>query len=666
MTADELRQDIEERKEIYRDYLLNEARPTFEFAPYFIANNIPFNFTELVQPTLDNLDQEIDPDFFLLGLVRILFLTEEFNDEILEAIQSIRLWVTTGENLRIYWTENHQIMYSASAYLLRQKFGEDFFEPGFFDAELDDRLNWFLDTKKETRFFEANSPVYFQFTTAGLLLLHDFADDPIIRQKALDLIHINVEDWMKITNNQGTVVNAATRAFQFFYFQEANMFGNGSQQLLALLTGLGPLIVESASVRAVTIAFLLSDVDVTAAILTFQQEFSENRPVGVTVEESDGLFGQLADDQEKNLAQFTMGAIADPAYVNDAFSFISFYNLFANPSFEPLAVLFNTNSDAERIQLATVFQAIGRGTSWHIPELITFKNRNVMLTSMNDFLPGFKGYEQFPNMAVIGNTTVFTYSLPEPLFNNQQLGRTQSLGNNQIPYLKQKDNVLVAMYNPRPDLPAFGVTDVSVFFYMDASHYEEVLRVGDWFFGRLDGSFVGTYRPQCQSDIEDHLNTYCREVKQIYITVVGNVETHGNFDDFVQGISSSVPLEQVTDNCAAVLGSVDGQQFSEVFCQGEVDVIFPPTLSPTLRPTLRPTASPVETEPILDLDIEDIVVFIVFVIGIVLIILGLCFCVKCCLARRSKNSTAGQVVAVSGSSLAGGAPVIRKDIESML
>lgn len=57
-------------------------------------------------------------------MVRILYTTDEFNDEILESLKDIPQWLTKGDNLRVYWSENHQIMYTSNGYLLRQRFND--------------------------------------------------------------------------------------------------------------------------------------------------------------------------------------------------------------------------------------------------------------------------------------------------------------------------------------------------------------------------------------------------------------------------------------------------------------------------------------------------------------------------------------------------------------
>jgi hypothetical protein len=119
-------------------------------------------------------------DFSVTMLIRLLYLTKDTNlsathDEILFRLNSavsngqLPMWLTRNENNRIYWTENHMILWLSSCYLLRQENGEQ-----LAGSELEPLILHYLKTRFQYGFYEFFSIIYSKFTLAGLLNLIDF------------------------------------------------------------------------------------------------------------------------------------------------------------------------------------------------------------------------------------------------------------------------------------------------------------------------------------------------------------------------------------------------------------------------------------------------------------------------------------------------------------
>lgn len=63
MTEEEIQIGIEERKAVWSNALKETNETRFVLSSFYIANNISFDFDELIQPILDKLPEERDPDF---------------------------------------------------------------------------------------------------------------------------------------------------------------------------------------------------------------------------------------------------------------------------------------------------------------------------------------------------------------------------------------------------------------------------------------------------------------------------------------------------------------------------------------------------------------------------------------------------------------------------
>ena len=141
----------EERKQIYLDTVFNDIggatvffKPcdcpeppttgTYQLPGFNPILLFPFAGLELPDATLPAIkcritcDTNSNPDFELVSLVRVLFLTNntDVQDDIIDFINEseandlIRYWLEKGEKKNIYWSENHMILWMSSDYLLKQ------------------------------------------------------------------------------------------------------------------------------------------------------------------------------------------------------------------------------------------------------------------------------------------------------------------------------------------------------------------------------------------------------------------------------------------------------------------------------------------------------------------------------------------------------------------
>ncbi len=181
---------------------------------------------------LNDVQTNTVADFGIVKLIRVLYLSNgEYDSQILPVLQNIPFWLTPNEPNKVYWSENHMIMWMSSDYLLHQKYNFPV------DSTLDKRLRHYLHLKVDYGFYEFFSSVYAPYCLSGLLNLADFSDDAEIKSLATQAAQRLLKDLLLLTNDQGAFFPAAGRNY---YGKYKKPYGDNHSYLIYLLTGFGP------------------------------------------------------------------------------------------------------------------------------------------------------------------------------------------------------------------------------------------------------------------------------------------------------------------------------------------------------------------------------------------------------------------------------------------
>ncbi len=165
---------IEARKAQFRKATLSNAPSGVYPLPILAYEGVPLKTADIDEAVRQVLNMETG-DFRLATLVRVLYLTPNYDQQILPSLRNLNYWLTPGENLYCYWSENHMILWMSSAYLMKQREGWPM------DPDLEKRLLNYLNVKLKYGFYEFFSTTYQPFTLAALLNLTDFANDATIK-----------------------------------------------------------------------------------------------------------------------------------------------------------------------------------------------------------------------------------------------------------------------------------------------------------------------------------------------------------------------------------------------------------------------------------------------------------------------------------------------------
>jgi hypothetical protein len=392
-----------------------------------------------INQLLSGIPTNAEADFRMVKLIRVLFLTNgEYEAQILPVLQTIPLWMEPNEEFRQYWSENHMIMWSSTAYLLKQKYGWET------DSTVEKRVKHFLELKVNYGFYEFFSSTYAPYCLSGLLNLVDFAADPEIKDLAIKAAQRLLKEFLLLSNDQGTFFPAAGRNY---YEKYGTPYRQNHTNIIYLLTGFGQVPNEGSHASN----FLASSsIPLDGVISSWKSELDTLYKIGHTLQQGFVLNSQMSR-LDKVLFQWSSGAYFHPDVAAETFQLVKDYNLWGHEEFEPFEP-FSFLPTSLATSFANIASSITKSSVICGQDVYIFKNRSVTLSSIQDFWKGKVGYQAFPCVANLGTTAVLTASGETTDWGN----RPSRTSNTDLPYVSQKQNVALIMYRPEKTLPLFG------------------------------------------------------------------------------------------------------------------------------------------------------------------------------------------------------------------
>ncbi|MCH9756959.1 MAG: hypothetical protein K0U37_07205 [Gammaproteobacteria bacterium] len=505
--------------EVRRQAYLSSAASTNNISALVIQAylGVPLN-QDILERTLANIQIKKNRDFEINQLIRVLFLTKDSTCKILNTLKKQPFWLTKGELERQYWSENHMILWMSSAWLLHEKFGWE-----LSDTMLHKRLLHFLTLKVEYGFYEFFSPVYFPYLLSGLLNLADFSEDEQIKTLATQAAVRLIKNCLLFVNDKGIFFPAAGRS-------QANKYINGYDHnhahFIHLMTGLGRKQTRSSQIGSFIATTQLNMSDAIADFQTnVDQIISNGHALSKNVHQHLSRF-------DKTLFQWSSGAYFHPDVIEDTFWLIDKINLWDHEAFKPYlkGTYFSpyfAQLIAEQIPSVTQSSVISQSN------VALYKNKGVVLSSIQNFWPGSQGYQQWPWVAAIDNLAVWTQS---GKINADGKRQHKILVNTSLPYIKQKSNMLLIMYKANNDLNFVAHPDNSVTLHWP-QNFDQSIEKGRWLIGRRKNSYIAVYKP-CDGKIND-IYACDNQDGQTWAAVVGNQSTYGSFNGFIHEIENT-------------------------------------------------------------------------------------------------------------------------------
>lgn len=519
-------QELEARYANHRSDVLNNINTSGLPIQAFETKEVDIN---LLNSMLDKLPGNKNADFDIVKLVRILNFTDKHDDLILPVLADIDYWLTRGEVSKVYWSENHLIMWMGSEWLLHEKYDWPTSD------NLRQRLVHFLELKNQYGYYEFFSPTYIGYTFSGLINLADFAEDPEIKDLATRAVKRLLNDALLATTTHGTLYAASGRGPANKYaVSDSGAYGANHVRLLSLLTGFGE-VLDSASAASAFLA--TTSTDLSDVVEAYQTEVNTEFRYGHSIHDSFSINSPLSRE-DRVMFQWSQGGYFHPSFAADTTWLIDHYDLDYHEYFEffggiPGLVPWLSETAAE------IGATFSRGSVLSGNTVDIYKNRGVSLTSVDNFYGGYYGYQVMPWAAATESLSVFTVSgeVNEGLLNNNGTSN-----NTHMPFVRQQDNVALIMYWPNTEIniaDTFGFGDISTDVALHwPEEMDETRFNGNWIIGRKGDAYVSVLR-ECTGTINSIYACSGKNGRQMWAVVVGNKDTHGSFDDFTAMIGQA-------------------------------------------------------------------------------------------------------------------------------
>lgn len=513
---------VPDRKAAYREKVLADDPNSAEAMPIMAYAGEPIS-TELLAESIDYVLQKSVGDFRLTQLVRVLNLTDgEYESDLLPSLESLKYWITAGEDQYVHWSENHIIMWTSAGYLLRQKYGWEM------DENLDARLEHYLDLKLEHGFYEFFSTDYYRFTLAALLNLADFAEDETISNKAEQVAKKMLSQLIMVVNNSGAFYPAAGRNYNNKYTSF------DAKATLWMLTGRGPMR-ENADYDGPF--FATTSVDFNDVALSFKTRLNVTVTQGHAQSENETVHSGLSRE-ERTIFQWSSGGYFHPDTAADTAYTVEKLDLTDRSEFSDLASAAFL-PDSWMGAVAGVAATYSRGSSISQSTVKIYKHNNIVLTSLDDFYPGYKGYQQWPWVASLGDIAIWTQSGTIP----SGWGKSTSTSQNaHLPKVQQDGNVAMVSYFPNYEIrQATGSKRVTL--HWPTERFDEHGSTNGWLVARKGTTYIAVRRPGDGLNADGYPTNWGDKGRQMWAVVVGNSGTHGSYDDF-KGVINAADVKE--------------------------------------------------------------------------------------------------------------------------
>ena len=460
-------------------------------------------------------------DFEYEQLVRILlFAPGIYDTTILPVLRPVHYWVNYNDTLDCYWSENHMAQWMSSHWLLHEYYGI----PA--DSSLRNRLVHYLNMKIQYGYYEFYSSVYNPYCLAGLLNLADFSQDTVVKNLAIKASQVLMKDFLTLANDKGVSYPTAGRNYSDKYDQP---YGQNHNDVIWLLSGMGPMPIGSSHAGA----FLsTTTVPLDSVILSWVPVLDTVYIRGHSLDVGYAL-NSSQDSVDRIVFQWSAGEYFNPQYAEASFVLISDSDLWNNQVFSVFKPL-STISPSSVPGLAQYLYTASYSSILCSDTIAVFKHNSVTLSSVQDFWPGYWGYQQYPCVANVETTAVFTASgVVDSIWGN----RSADNENDDLPYVKQVKNVALEMYRPLPKSTLITTSNPTVSLHWRNGDFTEVRNDSLWLLGRVDNNYVGVRR-SCVGQIN---GVWACDLTpgSSWVIIVGDSGMYGSFNNFQAVIDSS-------------------------------------------------------------------------------------------------------------------------------
>ena len=512
----------------------------------------------MFEAALDHTEQRLDcADFVLHAILRLLYqfpehpaLPPALYARAREVTLGFKYWPDEpGTDSMCTWTENHQILFTSAALLAGQLYPDARFvntgETGRTKCRTArPRILRWLDLRFRTGFSEWLSNVYYDEDLVALASLVEFARDAEIEARAkmvLDLILLDIAQH----SFRGVFGSTHGRSYEISKKWAAE---ESTTDVAKLLLGLGRFSCcecMSAACLALSPRYQLPEVLPAIAADVDRPEVTVRQRMGIRVREAIRWRLDL-NSFEHGMVLLSLEAYTHPRTINLVMNMFDAFGWWENDFFRP----FRANRRVIGLLRATrllplLARALERDLTRNLREEVnayTYRTPDYMLSSAQDWRPGYGGDQQHLWQATLGPDAVCFTTHPGP-----RRARSPGCwtGSATLPRVAQVENVAIVIYRI-PRWPALYVPNRNLYTHawLPRDRFDEVVERRGWVFARRGGGFLALrsqhpYHWQTRAGEDQDREIIVPGRSNVWICEMGRQSVDGPFEEFVKRLTEA-------------------------------------------------------------------------------------------------------------------------------
>lgn len=504
-----------------------------------------------IDGTLGYIDSRYDcADFRLQPLIRLLYdysdqIPADAMEKIKATVLNFKYWLDEpGNDSMCFWSENHQILFATSEYLLGQLYPDEVFtNNGMTGAEHMEKarqriLDW-LQMRWDYGFTEFYSNVYYNEDIAPMTNLIDYAQDDGIVQKTSIIMDLLIYDYASQSYKEG-FTTVSGRAY------EGSRKGGGRAIVQYLFYGDGAPVGDGGLAYCFMVRNKYEVPQVLQGIAHDTADVVVKASNGLDVSElkSEGFGGT---DTRSVMMQWGMESFTNPPIIRNSLAIIRENDMFANRdlhAFKDLDVTLLRLLHLEPL-VSRIINPQTNGVAIQRGDTYTYKTAGFSMYTAQHYHPGDYGDQQHVQGANIDeHFAIFhTHAAVGPEAKSGPNGNSPLywVGYGHLPDAVQEGNVQLAIY----DIPVKkGLMEKKLLDYTHAyfptGKFDYAVTGGRYAFGEKDGTYAAFVTANDMNFRDGDDSDLIQPGKQVYwITELGTEAEYGSFENFMETIEGN-------------------------------------------------------------------------------------------------------------------------------
>lgn len=513
----------------------------------------------------EKLDARVDcADFLLHGILAILhrfpepdeggvdLVGDQTRAALRGAVLGFKYWPDEpGDDSMCTWTENHQIMFAAGAYLAGQLYPDEVFtNSGRTGREqmnrFRPRIERWLDLRFRSGFSEWLSNVYYNEDMPPLLNLAEFAHDPKLGRRAAMVLDVLLLD-IVLNQFRGTFGSTHGRSYEQHKIDGGR---DSTGSLMRLVAGTNRFRTGNMSATLLSVSTRYSVPAVLARIAGDKErpEFENRQRMGIRVDDAEqwGLGFRSVEDG--------MVFLSFEAYLHERTAALTLrmfdeFGWWENDFFAPLRrrrglIGFVRRTGLIRPLVRAFERDLTRSTREEV-NTYTYRTPDYMVSCAQDYRAGYGGDQQHVWQATLGSrAVVFTTHPASTRRDDEGEPPNYWTGSGALPRAVAYKNVVICHYRIDTSPGLYRTNrELATHAWFPREEFDEVRERDGWVLAQRGDGYVAIWS-QHPCEWKGSTEIVAAGRSNIWICVCGRRATHGSFDEFCDRVAgASIAIE---------------------------------------------------------------------------------------------------------------------------